>query len=49
MIWTVIEQLKVNQFYTTPSNIRASMVEGEDVADHVTLESLKVIGSGNYN
>ena len=47
MFWIVIEQLKINQFYTTPSSIRALMIEGEEVVDKFALKSLRVIGSGS--
>jgi len=43
--WEVCEKLKVNQFYTAPTAIRALMAKGDQWVDKYDLSSLKVIGS----
>lgn len=43
--WEVIEQYKVNIFYTAPTAIRALMREGEKWIEGKDLSSLKILGS----
>ncbi len=43
--WEVCDKLKVNQFYTAPTAIRALMAKGDQWVDKYDLSSLKVIGS----
>ncbi len=43
--WKVCEKLKVNQFYTAPTAIRALMATGPNEPEKYDLSSLKVIGS----
>lgn len=43
--WQIIEKLKVNQFYTAPTAIRALMTYGEEMVNDCDLSSLKVIGT----
>lgn len=43
--WEVCDKLKVNQFYTAPTAIRALMAKGDEYVDKYSLDSLKVIGS----
>ena len=43
--WEVCERLKVNQFYTAPTAIRALMAHGAGFAERHDLSSLKVLGS----
>lgn len=43
--WEVCDKLKVNQFYTAPTAIRALMARGDEFVDKYDLGSLKVIGS----
>jgi acetyl-CoA synthetase len=43
--WEVCEKLKVNQFYTAPTAIRALMAEGLKYVTPYDLSSLKIIGS----
>ncbi len=43
--WEVCEKLKVNQFYTAPTAIRALMSFGNEPVEKYDLSSLKVLGS----
>lgn len=43
--WQVCEKLKVNQFYTAPTAIRALMAKGDKFVEGYDLSSLKVLGS----
>lgn len=43
--WEVCDKLKVNQFYTAPTAIRALMAKGDEFVDKYDLSTLKVIGS----
>ncbi len=43
--WQVCEKLKVNQFYTAPTAIRALMAQGDHHVEKYDLSSLKTIGS----
>jgi len=43
--WEVCEKLKVNQFYTAPTAIRALMAHGSEYVDKYDLSSLKVLGT----
>jgi len=43
--WQVCDKLKVNQFYTAPTAIRALMAQGQEYVEPYKLDSLKVIGS----
>jgi acetyl-CoA synthetase len=43
--WQVCEKLKVNQFYTAPTAIRALMAKGDQFVEGYDLSSLKVLGS----
>ena len=44
----MVERLKVNQFYTTPSAIRKLMKSGKEHVEGHNLSSLKTIGSGAW-
>lgn len=43
--WQICEKLKVNQFYTAPTAIRALMACGDEWVEKYDLSSLKVLGS----
>ncbi len=43
--WEICEKLKVNQFYTAPTAIRALMACGDDCPNDYDLSSLKVLGT----
>jgi acetyl-CoA synthetase len=43
--WEVCDKLKVNQFYTAPTAIRALMAKGDEYVEPYSLDTLKVIGS----
>ncbi|MEL6123226.1 MAG: acetate--CoA ligase [Bacteroidota bacterium] len=43
--WEVCEKLKVNQFYTAPTAIRALMAKGDSFPAKYDLSSLRVLGS----
>ena len=43
--WQVIEEHKVNQFYTAPTAIRALMGLGDHFVEKVDLSSLKLLGT----
>jgi acetyl-CoA synthetase len=43
--WQVCEKLKVNQFYTAPTAIRALMAQGDEWVEKYDLSSIKVLGS----
>ena len=43
--WQVCEKLKVNQFYTAPTAIRALMAQGDQHVEKYDLSSIKVLGS----
>ena len=43
--WEVCEKLKVNQFYTAPTAIRALMAQGDEYTEGHDLSHLKVLGS----
>ena len=43
--WQVCEKLKVNQFYTAPTAIRALMAKGDQWVENYDLSSIKVLGS----
>lgn len=43
--WAICDKLKVNQFYTAPTAIRALMAKGLEYVEPYKLDTLKVIGS----
>ena len=43
--WQIVEKLKINQFYTAPTAIRALMACGDEWIDKYDLDSIKVLGS----
>lgn len=43
--WQIVEKLKINQFYTAPTAIRALMTHGEGAVSPYDLSSLKVLGT----
>lgn len=43
--WDVVDKLKVNQFYTAPTALRALMKEGNSWVDSRNLESLRLLGT----
>jgi acetyl-CoA synthetase len=43
--WETIDKLKVNQFYTAPTAIRALMAQGDEWVRSKELKSLKTLGS----
>jgi len=43
--WEICDKLKVNQFYTAPTAIRALMAKGEDIPSQYDLSTLKVLGT----
>ena len=43
--WQVCEKLKVNQFYTAPTAIRALMAQGDEWVSKYDLSSIRVLGS----
>ena len=43
--WKVCEKLKVNQFYTAPTAIRALMAKGDQFVEGYDLSNLKTLGS----
>ncbi|MBT5653828.1 MAG: AMP-binding protein, partial [Nitrospina sp.] len=43
--WDVVDRLKVTQFYTAPTAIRALMSHGEDTPAQYDLSTLRVLGS----
>jgi acetyl-CoA synthetase len=43
--WASVEKMKVNQFYTAPTAIRALMAHGNDYVNKYDLSSIKVLGS----
>ncbi|MEO0899809.1 MAG: acetate--CoA ligase [Bacteroidota bacterium] len=43
--WEICDKLKVNQFYTAPTAIRALMAKGDEFVEKYDLSSLKVLGS----
>ena len=43
--WDVVDRLKVTQFYTAPTAIRALMSHGEEVPGNYDLSTLRVLGS----
>lgn len=43
--WEVVDKLKVNQFYTAPTAIRALMAQGDEWVRSKDLSSLRVLGS----
>lgn len=43
--WQVVDELKVNQFYTAPTAIRALMREGDNFVSKTSRASLRVLGS----
>ena len=44
--WEVVERLKINHFYTTPSVIQKLMSLDKDIPNSFDLTSLRVIASG---
>lgn len=44
-LWEIVEKLKVNQFYTAPTAIRALAKESTDHINKYDLSSLKVLGT----
>ena len=44
--WEVVERLKINHFYTTPSVIQKLMSLDKDIPSSFNLSSLRVIASG---
>ncbi|MCO6476302.1 MAG: acetate--CoA ligase [Phaeodactylibacter sp.] len=43
--WAVCDKLKVNQFYTAPTAIRALMAQGDEWVEGYGLDSIKVLGT----
>ena len=43
--WSICEHLKVNQFYTAPTAIRALQAFGDDYVNRYDLSNLKVLGT----
>ncbi|MCB0548546.1 MAG: acetate--CoA ligase [Phaeodactylibacter sp.] len=43
--WAVCDKLKVNQFYTAPTAIRALMAQGDQWVENYNLSSIKVLGT----
>jgi acetyl-CoA synthetase len=43
--WETVDKLKVNQFYTAPTAIRALMAQGDEWVRSKDLKSLKTLGS----
>ncbi|MCB0584522.1 MAG: acetate--CoA ligase, partial [Phaeodactylibacter sp.] len=43
--WAVCDKLKVNQFYTAPTAIRALMAQGDQWVEGYSLNSIKVLGT----
>ena len=43
--WQIVEKLKVNQFYTAPTAIRALMAFGDDPVNKYDLSSIKLLGT----
>ncbi len=43
--WEICEKLKVNQFYTAPTAIRALMAQGDEWVKKYDLSSIKVLGT----
>ncbi len=43
--WAVCDKLKVNQFYTAPTAIRALMAQGDEWVEGYGLSSIKVLGT----
>ena len=43
--WETVDKLKVNQFYTAPTAIRALMAQGDEWVRSKDLSSLRVLGS----
>jgi acetyl-CoA synthetase len=43
--WDVVDRLKVTQFYTAPTAIRALMSHGADIPSKYNLSTLRVLGS----
>ena len=43
--WDVVDRLKVTQFYTAPTAIRALMSHGADIPNKYNLSTLRVLGS----
>ncbi|MCB0636411.1 MAG: acetate--CoA ligase [Lewinella sp.] len=43
--WATVDKLKVNQFYTAPTAIRALMAQGDEYVDKYDLSSLTILGS----
>jgi len=43
--WDVVERLKITQFYTAPTAIRAIMRSGNDIPKKYDRSSLRVLGS----
>ena len=46
--WDMVDQLKVNQFFTVPSAIRHLMKVGDKLVPKYDLSSLKTIASSEY-
>ncbi len=43
--WQIIEKYNVNEFYTSPTAIRALLAEGEEWVDKYEMPSLRVLGT----
>ncbi len=43
--WEICDKLKVNQFYTAPTAIRALMARGDEYVEKYDLSTLKVLGT----
>lgn len=43
--WQIVEQHKINVFYTAPTALRALMKEGDDWPNNYDLSSLRVLGT----
>jgi len=43
--WQIIEKHKVNQFYTSPTAIRALLAEGENWVENYEMADLRVLGT----
>ncbi len=43
--WASVDKMKVNQFYTAPTALRALMAQGDEYVDKYDLSSLTVLGT----
>jgi acetyl-CoA synthetase len=43
--WEMVERLKINQFYTAPTALRAIQREGDDFVKKYDRSSLRILGT----